>query len=148
MAFLVSYKQVLENEPAWFYEAFKSEFDKLVTGTLALPINLPGTNYYYGFQGRKNVLKLLRKVMADRRRGPSSTTHNDMLADLLNKEDPKQSLLNDEEILDQMITILYSGYETVSKTAMMSIKYLHDTPKALQQLRVSTRNYLILSLIT
>lgn len=134
-ALLVSYKQMLEIEPALLYEAFKPEFDKLVIGTLAMPINLPGTNYYFGFQGRKNVLKMLRKVIAERR--ASSATHNDMLGDLLSKEDPKHSLLSDEEILDQIITILYSGYETVSKTAMMSIKYLHDNPKALQQLRVS-----------
>ncbi|KAJ9707743.1 hypothetical protein PVL29_000016 [Vitis rotundifolia] len=133
MALLVSYKQMLEMEPALLYEAFKPEFDKLVIGTLAMPINLPGTNYYFGFQGRKNVLKMLRKVIAERR--ASSATHNDMLGDLLSKEDPKHSLLSDEEILDQIITILYSGYETVSKTAMMSIKYLHDNPKALQQLR-------------
>lgn len=126
---------MLEIEPALLYEAFKPEFDKLVIGTLAMPINLPGTNYYFGFQGRKNVLKMLRKVIAERR--ASSATHNDMLGDLLSKEDPKHSLLSDEEILDQIITILYSGYETVSKTAMMSIKYLHDNPKALQQLRVS-----------
>ncbi|XP_034699985.1 cytochrome P450 85A1-like [Vitis riparia] len=133
MALLVSYKQMLEIEPALLYEAFKPEFDKLVIGTLAMPINLPGTNYYFGFQGRKNVLKMLRKVIAERR--ASSATHNDMLGDLLSKEDPKHSLLSDEEILDQIITILYSGYETVSKTTMMSIKYLHDNPKALQQLR-------------
>jgi len=45
--------------------------------------------------------------------------------------------LKDEEIIDQIITVLYSGYETVSTTSMMAVKFLHDHPKVLQQLRVS-----------
>lgn len=47
--------------------------------------------------------------------------------------------LNDEEIIDQIITLLYSGYETVSTTSMMAVKFLHDHPKVLQQLRVSIK---------
>lgn len=77
---------------------------------------------------------MLKQIMKKRR--ASSVTHNDMLDQLLRNEDSNYSL-SDEEILDQVITILYSGYETVSKTSMMAIKYLHDHPRALQELRVS-----------
>ncbi|KAI8026186.1 Cytochrome P450 85A1 [Camellia lanceoleosa] len=35
-----------------------------------------------------------------------------------------------------MIAILYSGYETVSTTSMMAVKYLHDHSNVLQELRV------------
>uniref|UniRef100_A0A6N2LEU0 Cytochrome P450 85A n=1 Tax=Salix viminalis TaxID=40686 RepID=A0A6N2LEU0_SALVM len=35
----------------------------------------------------------------------------------------------------QIITILYSGYETVSTTSMMAVKYLHDHPLVLEELR-------------
>lgn len=45
--------------------------------------------------------------------------------------------MSDEEIIDQIITILYSGYETISTTSMMAVKYLHDHPRALQELRVN-----------
>ena len=40
---------------------------------------------------------------------------------------------------DQIITILYSGYETVSTTSMMAVKYLHDHPRVLEELRVSEK---------
>lgn len=63
-------------------------------------------------------------------------TQDDMLNYLLRNEGSKYNL-SDEEILDQVITILYSGYETVSTTSMMAVKYLLDNPRALQQLRVS-----------
>ncbi|KAK9277140.1 hypothetical protein L1049_006679 [Liquidambar formosana] len=133
MAFFVSFKQIVEIESASsIYKAFKSEFDKLVIGTLSLPINIPGTNYHRGFQGRKSVIRMLKKIIEERR--ASSLIHNDMLDNLLRNEDSKYNL-SDEEILDLIITILYSGYETVSTTSMMAIKYVHDHPRALQELR-------------
>uniref|UniRef100_A0A803LCA1 Uncharacterized protein n=1 Tax=Chenopodium quinoa TaxID=63459 RepID=A0A803LCA1_CHEQI len=43
--------------------------------------------------------------------------------------------LSDEEIIDLIITLAYSGYETVSTTSMMAVKYLHDHPHVLEELR-------------
>ncbi|KAI3976684.1 hypothetical protein MKX01_008542 [Papaver californicum] len=111
-------------------ESLKTEFCKLVIGTLSLPINLPGTNYNSGFKGRKNVIEILRKIIEERRASPS--THDDMLGGLIGDSRYKLSI---EEIMDQIITVLYSGYETVSTTSMMAVKYLHDHPRALEELR-------------
>lgn len=83
-------------------------------------------------QGRTNVVKILREVI--RKRRASSENHDDMLQILLGDE--TKNALNDGEIIDQIITILYSGYETVSTTSMMAVKYLHDNQEALQELRV------------
>lgn len=57
-----------------------------------------------------------------------------MLGCLLTSDENKHKL-SDEEIIDMVITILYSGYETVSTTSMMAVKYLHDHPKVLEELR-------------
>lgn len=81
---------------------------------------------------------MLRKLLEERR-ASQETTHNDMLAHLMNTEENKYKL-SDEEIIDQIITILYSGYETVSTTSMMAVKYLHDHPRVLQELRVSQQH--------
>lgn len=74
-------------------------------------------------------------VLAKRRASPDSH-HDDMLERMLKNEEEKY-MLNDEEMIDQIITVLYSGYETVSTTTMMAVKYLHDNPKVLQDIRVS-----------
>lgn len=50
MAFLIGFTQIVEAELSSIYDGFKTEFDKLVTGSLSLPINLPGTSYYRGFK--------------------------------------------------------------------------------------------------
>ena len=167
MAFFISFKQILEAESSSVYESIKMEFDKLVLGTISLPIYLPGSSYYKSYQvcvalmiyslcflnkhklllhfidlqARKNVIELLRQVIENRRASSSSSTivHNDILHWLLANDDEDSSnhyKLNDEEIHDQIIMILNSGYETMSTTTMMAIKYLLDHPEALKELRV------------
>ncbi|KAF8048683.1 hypothetical protein N665_2436s0001 [Sinapis alba] len=132
MAFLSSLSQIAGNLRKPLVEEFKNEFFKLVVGTLSVPIDLPGTNYRCGIQARKNIDRLLSELMQERR--DSGETFTDMLGYLMKKEDNRYSL-TDEEIRDQVVTILYSGYETVSTTSMMALKYLHDHPKALEELR-------------
>ncbi|GFZ10932.1 brassinosteroid-6-oxidase 2 [Actinidia rufa] len=132
MALFIAFKQIMEIESNSSYEAFKAEFDKLMVGSLSLPINIPGTNYYRGFMGRKRVLRILREIVE--KRSNSLMKHDDILDYLLKNEDLRYKL-NDKEILDQVIMILYSGFETMSTTSMMAIKYLHDHPAALQELR-------------
>lgn len=78
-------------------------------------------------------MRMLRQLIEERR--ASEENYQDMLGCLMRKYDNKYKL-SDEEIIDQIITILYSGYETVSTTSMMAVKYLHDHPKVLEQLRV------------
>ena len=85
-------------------------------------------------QGRKRIIGILKQAMAERRASP--IPQNDMLTELIGNESTKYEL-NDEQIFDQVFVLLYSGYETVSVTTMMAIKYLHDHPKALEECRVS-----------
>ncbi|KAE9466644.1 hypothetical protein C3L33_01453, partial [Rhododendron williamsianum] len=162
MALLSSLNQIAGLESIAMSQEFMSEFFKLVLGTLSLPINLPGTNYHRGFQvncpfpyvaihksmllqlqliyicltgttqARKNIVKMLTRLVDERR--ASGEIQHDMLGVLMNGEENRWKL-SDEEIIDQMITILYSGYETVSTTSMMAVKYLQDHPNVLRELR-------------
>ncbi|XWS75665.1 hypothetical protein CRYUN_Cryun01aG0110700 [Craigia yunnanensis] len=133
MAFLSSLKQIASAESSSVAQEFMPEFFKLVLGTLSLLIDLPGTNYRRGFQARKNILRILGQLIEERR--DSEESHTDMLGYLMRKDDSNRYKLSDDEIIDQIITILYSGYETVSTTSMMAVKYLHDHPRVLEELR-------------
>ncbi|KAF7822379.1 cytochrome P450 85A [Senna tora] len=133
MAFLSSLKQIAGIESASIAKPFMTEFFKLVLGTLSLPIDLPGTNYRRGIQARKNIVNILSKLLEERR-ASDEEIHLDMLGCLMRKEGNRYKL-TDEEIIDLIITIMYSGYETVSTTSMMAVKYLHDHPKVLEELR-------------
>ncbi|KAL2349133.1 hypothetical protein Fmac_003133 [Flemingia macrophylla] len=132
MSFLISLKAVVADEATSFIETFKATFDKMAVATISLPINIPGTDYYSGLKAREKAIPMLRELLAKRR--ASSATHDDLLDQLMKTEDGGHKL-DDEEIIEQIITIMYSGYETVSTTTMMAIKYLYDNPSILQEIR-------------
>ncbi|CAL0318185.1 unnamed protein product [Lupinus luteus] len=131
MAFFVALELVVENEPSSFHESFEALFENIFTGTISLPFNFPGTNYYQGLKAREKVDVILKMLLAKRK--ASSVIHDDNLQQLL--ESDSKYKLDEEEVIEQIITILYSGYETVSTTTMMAVKYLYDHPKALQAIR-------------
>ncbi|CAJ1931860.1 unnamed protein product [Sphenostylis stenocarpa] len=130
IAFFSSLKAIVEDEPNSFLESFKAIFDKMAVGTLSLPFKIPGTEFYRGMKAREKLLTLLRDLIGKRR--ASSATHDDFLEHLIKTENVNQKL-DDDEIIEQIITLLYSGYETVSTTTMMIIKYLNDNPSFLQE---------------
>ncbi|PNY18137.1 cytochrome p450 85a-like protein [Trifolium pratense] len=132
MAFLSSLKQIAGMESSSISQPFMTEFFKLVIGTLSLPINLPGTNYHNGLKARKSIISILSKILEERRE--SKDNYEDMLGCLMKGNDDRCKL-NDEELIDLIITIMYSGYETISTTSMMAVKYLHDHPKVLEEMR-------------
>ncbi|XP_020978308.1 cytochrome P450 85A [Arachis ipaensis] len=139
MAFLSSLKQIAGMESSSISHPFMTEFFKLVLGTLSLPIDLPGTNYRRGLQARKNIVSILSQLLDERR--VSQETHQDMLGSLMMGRRENRYKLTDEEIIDLIITIMYSGYETVSTTSMMAVKYLHDHPKVLEEMRKEHQHY-------
>ncbi|RWR73846.1 brassinosteroid-6-oxidase [Cinnamomum micranthum f. kanehirae] len=132
MALLSSLKQI-GIESNTISEFFIPEFYKLVLGTLSLPIDLPGTNYRRAIQARKKILIILKEIIEERR--ASKSNQNDMLDSLLRIDESSKLNLTDQQIIDLIITLLYSGYETVSTTSMMVVKYLHDHPRVLEELR-------------
>lgn len=80
------------------------------------------------------------QCLIEERRG-STCSYNDLLDSLLKMDDSCRVKLDDEQIVDLIIALVYSGYETVSTTSMMAVKYLHDHPTVLKALRVSSTNY-------
>ncbi|KAJ8455461.1 hypothetical protein OPV22_021844 [Ensete ventricosum] len=133
MALMSALKQIASIETGPVSEALKAEIFRLVLGTLSLPINVPGTNYHQGFKARKRLVCILRQLIEERR--VSGCHHNDMLDSLLKMDDSSRGKLDDEQIIDLIIALVYSGYETVSTTSMMAVKYLHDHPGVLMELR-------------
>jgi brassinosteroid-6-oxidase 1 len=50
MALLSALRQIAGVSAGPLSDALKAELYTLVLGTISLPINLPGTNYYQGFK--------------------------------------------------------------------------------------------------
>ncbi|KAL0003643.1 hypothetical protein SO802_011204 [Lithocarpus litseifolius] len=141
MAFYAAYRQIIKAEYDLICKAFKAEFDKVATASLlclsTFQAQITKRVYRYVIDdascyARKKIHKLLKQIM-EKRIAPGKN-HDDMFAELIGNEKSRYHL-SEEQIFDQIFAILYSGYETVSGTSMMAIKFLHDHPKALQELR-------------
>ncbi|XP_037488398.1 cytochrome P450 85A1-like [Triticum dicoccoides] len=134
MTLLSALNQIAGITPGPLSDALKTELYTLVLGTISLPINLLGTRYYQGLQARKKLVSMLEQMITEWR--SSIQAHDDMLDALLRSgDDGAREKLSDEQIIDLIITLIYSGYETMSTTSMMAVKYLSDHPRALQDLR-------------
>ncbi|VAH24388.1 unnamed protein product [Triticum turgidum subsp. durum] len=134
MALLSALRQIAGITAGPLSDALKTELCSLVLGTISLPINLPGTSYYQGFQARTKLVSMLEQMIAERR--SSGDAHDDMLDALLRSgDDGNREKLTDEQIIDLLIALIYSGYETMSTTSMMAVKYLSEHPRALDELR-------------
>ncbi|KAJ3674294.1 hypothetical protein LUZ60_004910 [Juncus effusus] len=133
MALLSSLKQIAGISAGPLSDELKSELFKLVLGTISLPINLPGTNYTKGFEARKKLVEMIKEIIKERR--TSKCRKSDILDGLLWNDGNSKHELSDKQIIDLIIALIYSGYETVSTTTMMAVKYLSHHPKVLEELR-------------
>lgn len=132
MWLLSALKLIAGIETGPFSEALESEINKLLIGTISLPINFPGTNYHQGLQARKKIVSMLERIIEERR--ASGRSNDDMLDALLINGNDTRANLTGEQLIDLIITLIYSGFETVSTTSMMAIKYLHEHPTVLKEL--------------
>jgi len=66
----------------------------------------------------------------------------DFLDQVLEKADDDKEQFNDQVVLDFPFGFLFAGYDTMSITITMVVKYLMETPRALHELREESEEIL------
>ncbi|KAL6865178.1 hypothetical protein ACP4OV_016329 [Aristida adscensionis] len=110
---------------------------------LAFPLRLPGTRFYRGLQARKRIMDVLRQEIARRRNnGWHQHPHSkDFLQSLLVRsqsdsgDGEKQEALTDEQILDNILTLIIAGQVTTATAITWMVKYLSDNRDIQETLR-------------
>uniref|UniRef100_A0ACD5ZFQ6 Uncharacterized protein n=1 Tax=Avena sativa TaxID=4498 RepID=A0ACD5ZFQ6_AVESA len=115
------------------------QFDAFLQGLLAFPLYIPGSAFYKCMQGRKNVMKILRKLLDERKKSPHQKSKDflDLLIDDLKEE---KHLMNENFALDLLFVLLFAGFETTSSGITVALRFLTDNPKALQELTEEHEN--------
>lgn len=80
------------------------------------------------------MVKLIQNIIQEKREKNIMSTVNDDVADVLLNDTSKE--LTDELISDNMIDFMIPGEDSVPVLITLAIKYLSDSPLALQQLTV------------
>ncbi|KAL8235297.1 hypothetical protein R6Q59_021397 [Mikania micrantha] len=134
IAFQVLVKALIGLDPGEYMEFLRIQFQHFIAGLMSLPVKLPGTQLHRSLQAKKKMVKLVLKIIADKRRHgvPVSYDPKDVADVLLNDKSEK---LTDELISDNLIDLMIPGEDSVPLLITLAIKYLSDCPKALHQLK-------------
>jgi cytochrome P450 len=107
-----------------------------MAGMRQLPINFPGTVYRKAILGRENMLATLDKVICCRHKDIEEgriSTHPDLLSILISTPDQEGHLATNEEIKDNILSLLWAGHDTTNCTLTVILKYLFLNPHCLHE---------------
>ncbi|WCJ39550.1 Cytochrome P450 90D2 [Euphorbia peplus] len=137
IAFQVLVKALISLDPGEEMELLKKQFKEFISGLMSLPINFPGTQLYRSLQAKKKMVKLVHKIIESKREKGGIISSEliaapkDVVEVLMNDDNEE---LTDVLIADNMIDMMIPGEDSVPLLMTLAVKFLSDSPAALQQL--------------
>ena len=107
-------------------DRLRSILDDFVTWFKGLevlvPINVPGTTFYYALQARQRILATCKSFLDERRHVEEEESDKcDVLQNLVSARDEQGNSLSDGEILDTLLGFILAGHDTSTATMCTSI---------------------------
>ncbi|KAL2632372.1 hypothetical protein R1flu_017058 [Riccia fluitans] len=120
-------------------DELRYEFVKWTHGMLKLPINLPGFAYYSSMKARKRILQILDRIVVQRKQEMaegrmSDRAKVDVLSSLLTVPDEKGEFTSESSIKDNLLLLLFAGYDTTSNALALIIYFIAKHPHVYSQL--------------
>jgi retinoid hydroxylase len=112
--------------------AFYDLFHVFTRGLFAPPAwKVPGTPYGQAWQAGKVLRRRLREIVTMRRREPA----DDVLGLLLEARDEHGVGFTDDELIDELLVLLWAGHDTVTSLLTWAVYELLRTPELWRQAR-------------
>lgn len=125
---------ILGKDEAQYREDLKRCYYILEKGYNSMPINLPGTLFHKAMKARKELAKILAKILSLRRETKQS--HSDLLGSFMEESEG----LTDEQIADNIIGVIFAARDTTASIMTWILKYLAENPTVLQAVTVRISN--------
>ncbi|XP_055819396.1 abscisic acid 8'-hydroxylase CYP707A2-like [Solanum dulcamara] len=109
-----------------YREDLKRCYYVLEMGYNSMPINLPGTLFHKSMKARKELAKILAKIISLRRE--TNQNHTDLLGSFMGDQED----LTDEQIADNIIGVIFAARDTTASVLTWILKYLGENPSVLQ----------------
>nr|XP_029148647.1 cytochrome P450 87A3-like isoform X1 [Arachis hypogaea] len=134
MIFDLTAKKLISYDSKNSSENLRENFVAFIQGLISFPLDLPGTAYHKCLQGRKRAMKMLKKMLEERRAKPRKEQSDffDYVVEELKKEG---TILTEAIALDLMFVLLFASFETTSLAITYAIKVLSHNPLVLKQLQ-------------
>ncbi|KAK1411050.1 hypothetical protein QVD17_37594 [Tagetes erecta] len=108
-----------------------SLFNIFLQGIISLPIDLPGTRFYNSKRAASAIKSELMTIIKARRveleKGNASSSQ-DLLSHLLTSSDENEKYLTETEIANNILILLFAGYDTSTVTITLLMKRLGEHP--------------------
>lgn len=121
-----------------YWKDLKSCYHVLEKGYNSMPVNIPGTLFHRSMRARRELARILAKIISTRRNNSSSSS------DLLGSFMDEREGLSDEQIADNIIGIIFAARDTTASVLTWSLKFLSENPNILHAVTVrypSTRDF-------
>ncbi|OAY66011.1 Ent-kaurenoic acid oxidase 2 [Ananas comosus] len=137
MTFKNTCKMFVSIEPGPLFEALDKYFNGTTPGIRAYPLNFPGTALHYALKCRRKLTAVFSREVERRRKGRSEGNHEskDLMDGLMDIEDEEGKHLSDDEVVDNIVSLVIGGYQSVTLTSTWALYLLSKSPQVLQKLR-------------
>ncbi|CAL9071384.1 unnamed protein product [Musa acuminata var. zebrina] len=126
-------KMLISTEDEHELEILRNDVSEVSKAMLALPLKFPGTRFYRGLKARRRIMNTLRKMIDLRKRG--SECHEDFLQGFVRDESHGNEPLTDDQILDNILTLIIAGQVTTASSIAWMVKYLDENQEVQEKLR-------------
>ncbi|MED6180818.1 hypothetical protein PIB30_013901 [Stylosanthes scabra] len=125
---LLAYRLFVSIEDEKHIASIEKHYNALGSGLITLPIDLPGTPFHKSIKAskfiRKQLVDIIRQRKVDLSQGNNAASPTqDILSNMLLICD-----MDEWQIADQLLGILFGCYDTISTTCTLIIKYLSQFP--------------------
>ncbi|PQQ08242.1 ent-kaurenoic acid oxidase [Prunus yedoensis var. nudiflora] len=127
----------LSLEPGPLLDTVDKLFDGLVKGVRAQPFNIPGFAFHHALQCRKKLEAIFGSEL-EKRKNRKEVVSNDLMDGLMqikDDDDDEGDKLSDQEVIDNIVSLVVAGYVSTSLASMWAIYYLAKFPNVLEKLR-------------
>ncbi|XP_039121180.1 abscisic acid 8'-hydroxylase CYP707A2 [Dioscorea cayenensis subsp. rotundata] len=125
-AFNVALLSIFGKDEIEHIEELKECYYRLEKGYNSMPINLPGTLFHKAMKARKELERIVSKILASRRK--KLVEFNDLLGSFMEAKEA----LTDEQITDNIIGVIFAARDTTASVLTWIVKYLGENPSVLQ----------------
>ncbi|GKV10502.1 hypothetical protein SLEP1_g21851 [Rubroshorea leprosula] len=124
--FNVALLSIFGKEEVLYREDLKRCYYILEQGYNSMPINLPGTLFNKSMKARKELARIVAKIISTRRQ--MKLDRNDLLESFMGDKEG----LTDEQIADNIIGVIFAARDTTASVLTWILKYLSENPTVLQ----------------
>nr|GLL48891.1 abscisic acid 8'-hydroxylase 4-like [Ipomoea trifida] len=118
-------------------EELKKNYSIVNKGYNSFPTNFPTSLYSKALEARKRLSNIISEIINERKE--KKIVEKGLLSCFMDSTDEKGHTLNDDQIADNIIGVLFAAQDTTASVLTWILKYLHDNPKLLQAVKAEQK---------